>query len=195
MRLNWSILGTGLADSADGTVVELRGFPAPPALATHAAHFVLLPELPCCAGCVPADPLGAVEVFAAAPLPLHQGALRLQGVWGGTQGGSTSWRYRLREARPLDAPGWGGVTRRGVLAAGPLMCLAACAPGASDEPGAGRACWRTRRPSMRTRTPAASPACAGPRQMGRSRRSPNRCGRAAWRCCVWPRCRTAPRTR
>jgi membrane dipeptidase len=139
MRLDWRNLGTGQADAADGAVVELQGFPATPAAATHAAYFMLLAEAPCCAGCLPADPLGAVEVFASASLPLHQGALRLQGRWE-VRRGTGGWRYRLCDARPLDPPGWSGLTRRGMLAAGPLMCLAARAPGASAaDPGAARA--------------------------------------------------------
>lgn len=139
MRLDWRDLGTGQADAADGAVVELHGFPATPAAAIHAAYFMLLPEAPCCAGCLPADPLGAVEVFAAAAMPLHQGALRLQGRWEVRQG-RVGWRYGLRDARALDPPGWSGLTRRGMLAAGPLMCLAACAPGAAAAgPDAARA--------------------------------------------------------
>jgi membrane dipeptidase len=132
MRLDWPSLGTRQAESADGAVVELRGFPATPAAASRAAHFVLLPEAPCCAGCLPADPLGAVEVFAATLLPLHQGALRLQGRWQ-VRRGAGGWRYGLHEARPLEPPGWSGVTRRGVLAAGALMCLAASARAADPE--------------------------------------------------------------
>lgn len=139
MRLDWRSLGTGQADAADGALVELQGFPATPTAATHAAYFVLLAEAPCCVGCLPTDPLGAVEVFAAGSLPLRQGALRLQGRWE-VRRGTGGWRYGLRDARPLDPPGWNGVTRRGMLAAGPLMCLAACAPGASAAgPDAARA--------------------------------------------------------
>ena len=132
MRLEWNSLASGQADAADGAIVELYGFPATPALATHAARFVLLAEPPCCPGCLPADPLAAVEVTAAMALPMHQGALRLEGLWR-VRRRAAGWRYRLDAARPLDPPGWRAVTRRGMLAAGPLMCLAACAPGANAQ--------------------------------------------------------------
>ena len=44
------------------------------------------------------------------------------------------WRYQLHDARLVEPPGWAGVTRRGIIATGPLMCLAACAAG--DRPDA-----------------------------------------------------------
>jgi membrane dipeptidase len=140
MRIYWPRLGTPEADAADGIVVELRGFPAHPAGAARAAHFVLLPEPACCAACLPADPLGAVEVVAAGPLALNQGALALAGRWQVRRRGGT-WRYGLADARPLSPPGWAGVTRRGVLAAGPLMCLAPAA--AAADPLAARALLAT----------------------------------------------------
>lgn len=133
VRLDWRTLDTAV----DGAAVEISGFPAAATHAPRATYFLLQPEAACCAGCLPADPYGAVEVFAATPLPLHQGALRLQGRWQARHvaGG---WRYRLHDARVQEPPGWRGVTRRGMLAAGPLMCLAACAPGAAAEADAAR---------------------------------------------------------
>ncbi|MDR3535742.1 MAG: membrane dipeptidase [Acetobacteraceae bacterium] len=132
MRLDWSGVATAHTDDADGTLVELLGFPATGTIAPCATHFLLLPEAPCCAGCLPGDPTGAVEVFAAAPVPLRLGALRLQGRWQVARE-PRSWHYRLQDARTMEAPGWRAVTRRGVLAAGPLMCLATCARAEPQE--------------------------------------------------------------
>lgn len=133
MRLDWRALDA----AADGATVELSGFPAAASNAPRATYFLLQPEPACCAGCLPSDPYGAVEVFAASPLPLHQGALRLRGRWQ-MRPAADGWRYRLHDARAQEPPGWRGVTRRGMLAAGPLMCLAACTPSAAAEPDAAR---------------------------------------------------------
>ena len=142
MRITWADLanadGTGgRVEDAEGETVELTGFPVAAGSARHAACFLLLPEAPCCAGHVPGNPRAAVEVFADAPLPMRTGALRLTGEWrvsadaspGDSPGG---WRYRLHAARPLDPPGWVAVTRRGVLASGPLLCFAPSACAATD---------------------------------------------------------------
>ena len=69
MRLTWADLagadGNGArAEEADGATVELTGFPVAAGPARSAACFLLLPEAPCCAGHVPANPRAAVEVFA-----------------------------------------------------------------------------------------------------------------------------------
>lgn len=137
MQLDWPRIASRQADAADGGRIVLSGHPAAAPGQQRAAHFLLLPEAPCCAGCLPGDPLGGVEVLARAPLPLRQGPLRLEGRWD-VAAGPNRWRYRLHDARPLDPPGWGGVTRRRMLAAGPLMCLAAGAR-ADDTESAARA--------------------------------------------------------
>jgi membrane dipeptidase len=131
MRLDWADLGTATIDAAEGREVELVGYPVRPALADRADHFLLLPEPGCCAGCVPSDPLGAVEVRATAIVPLDA-ALGLRGVWRVRREGG-SWRYGLDAARPLQPPGWSAVTRRSLLAAGPLICLGAPRRAAADD--------------------------------------------------------------
>jgi len=121
-RITWTDLTGARADHACGTTVELTGFPVAAGSSSQAACFLLVPEAPCCPGHVPANTLGAVEVFAAAPLPMRAGALRLTGEWRVEP--NEPWRYQLHGARPLDPPDWRGVTRRGMLVGGPLMCLA-----------------------------------------------------------------------
>ncbi len=124
IRVSWH----SLADLADAAEVEIDGFAAQAGLSN--SHFVVLPEATCCAGCMPRDPLGAVEVFANSPVPLRGQALRLTGTWRVASDNPSGWRYQLRDARLREPPGWAAVTRRNVLAAGPLMCLAA---GATDQ--------------------------------------------------------------
>jgi membrane dipeptidase len=113
----------GLADIADAAEVEIDGFAAQAGLSN--SHFVVLPEPTCCAGCMPRNPLGVVEVFANSPVPLRGQALRLTGTWRVAGDNPWGWRYQLRDARLREPPGWAAVTRRNLMAAGPLMCLAA----------------------------------------------------------------------
>jgi membrane dipeptidase len=124
MQLRWPDLASGRADHAAGAAVEIAGWMA---TAGRANHFLLSPEPSCCGGCVPSDPLFAVEVFANAPIVPQPQALRLTGTWlvGGDD--ASGWRYQLHDARALDPPGWRAIGRRGVLAAGPLFCIAGAA--------------------------------------------------------------------
>lgn len=127
MRLNWLDLGGARAISADGALVEIGGFPAAVPMSARATHFMLTSEPGCCPGCFPGDRTASIEVFAAAPIPMRGQMLRLSGRWQVRRDDPSGWRYRLLGARLLEPPGWNSVSRRGVLAAGPLMCLAACA--------------------------------------------------------------------
>ena len=188
MRLEWEMVGTGdgpTPPTAPGSNSAV--FRPSRALASRATHFVLLPEPPCCAGCVPADPTGAVEVYAAAPLPLRQGELCLQGRWQ-VRRHSGSWRYTLREARALVPPGWSRVTPAGDArrrAADVPGRLRRRAPAPATRTRAARRC-SPRRPSTPIRMPAASPTC-GASAPGRGfRRSPRRCAKGLWRCRAWP---------
>jgi membrane dipeptidase len=124
MQLRWPDLGTARADHADGATVEIAGWMA---TAGRASHFLLSPEASCCAGCAPRDPLYAVEIFAQAPIAPQPQALRLTGTFRVHNTDASAWRYQLHDARALDPPGWRAVTRRGVLAAGPLFCIAGTA--------------------------------------------------------------------
>ena len=127
VQLKWQDLGTPRADASDAATIELAGFMATPLQAGRTSHFLLVPEASCCAGCVPRDPQGAIEVFAASPIPVSGGAIRLTGTWTLTRGEASHWRYQLRDARPTEPAGWSSVGRRFVLRGAPLMCLAAVA--------------------------------------------------------------------
>ena len=124
MQLRWPDLGTARADCADGAAVEIAGWMV---TAGRASHFLLSPEASCCAGCAPRDPLYAVEIFARAPIAPQPQALRLTGIFRARGDAGSAWRYQLHDARALDPPGWRAITRRGVLAAGPLFCIAGTA--------------------------------------------------------------------
>jgi membrane dipeptidase len=135
MRLNWNDLGTSRSDHADSETVEIAGFPTSVPPVAKSAHFILTAEPGCCAGCIPRDRSASVEVFAAAPIPLRGQMSRLTGTWRVRRDEPENWLYQLHGARLLDPPGWAAVGRRGLLASGPLMCLAACAttPHASEQ--------------------------------------------------------------
>ncbi|MGD0108316.1 MAG: membrane dipeptidase [Rhodopila sp.] len=133
MLIRWETLGSAAAGAADGQSVTLTGYPVALPGQNRAARFLLTQEPGCCPGCAPRHPSGTVAVEARSALPLSSGAVRLTGVWR-VQHDNEGPRYRLTEARPVDPPGWAGVTRRQALAAGPLMCLAA-----AGVPGGARA--------------------------------------------------------
>ena len=124
MRINWHDLGKARAGAADGTTVELYGFPVPPQPSWRSDHFLLVAEPACCPGCAPRDPLAAIEVFATAPLPMQAGALRLTGIWRNQGGAQAEPNHQVHAARLAQPAGWGRVTRRTALLGGPLICLA-----------------------------------------------------------------------
>jgi len=134
MQLRWPDLATARADHADGATVEIAGWMS---AAGRARHFLLSAEPSCCAGCPPRDPLFAVEVFARAPIAAQPQALRLTGTWRVHTDDPAGWRYQLHDASALDPPGWRAITRRGVLAAGPLFCIGGSAH--ADEAAARQA--------------------------------------------------------
>ena len=113
----------------DGTEVEVDGFIATALPAGHASYFLLVDEPACCVGCFPRDRRAAVEVFAAAPIPLTGLRVRLRGTWRVQRDDASGWRYRLHDARLAEPAGWSAVGRRLVLAGAPLMCVAACVAG------------------------------------------------------------------
>ncbi len=127
MRLKWQDLGTSRADTASDATIEFAGFMATPIQAGRTSHCLLVPEQPCCVGCVPRDPLGAIEVFVASPIPVTGGLVRLTGTWRLRGDDTHSWRYQLHDARLTEPAGWSAVGRRFVLHGAPLMCLAAVA--------------------------------------------------------------------
>jgi membrane dipeptidase len=133
-RLGWTEIATAAADRLDGAEVELAGFMAPAEPDEQHDYFLLLAEPTCCIGCWPSDPLAAVEVFAASPVPAEGRAVRLIGRWCRLIDDPAGWRYQLRAARLIaveDVPPEPlAITRRGLLAAGAMLGLAACVPAA-----------------------------------------------------------------
>jgi len=127
MRLRWQDLGTPRADDADDATVELGGYLATPLPVARASHCLLVAEPSCCAGCLPRHPLAAVEVFAASPVPVSGGPVRVTGRWRRHCDADGAWRYQLHEARLTEPAGWSAVGRRFVLRGAPLMCLATVA--------------------------------------------------------------------
>lgn len=116
MRLSWRDLGTPRADRADGKSVDLSGFALTLTSAKESDCFLLMAEPGCCAGCAPSNRLAVVEVFAKTPISLD-GKLRLSGTWHLSED-QDGWRYQLRGATARR-----GLSRRNLLAAGPLICL------------------------------------------------------------------------
>ncbi len=104
--------------AADGRAVRLAGWLT---RADLAGRRVLLAEPPCCAGCLPGAGSARVLVEAAG---LREGAAVLEGVLHRQAG-----QWWMRGARRVDA----GFGRRRMLAAAPLLCLAAAAPEADPR--------------------------------------------------------------
>jgi len=117
-----------LAARLDGQTIEVEGWVYPLRPSAASTYFALLAEPPCCAGCLPRDPTLRIEVFAAAPVAVTGRAVRLKGNWHCLAEDSAGWRYQLRDARVLAAKP--AFTRRALLAAGPLLCVAAAVPSA-----------------------------------------------------------------
>jgi membrane dipeptidase len=133
MQLNWHDLAGERAESADGADIEIEGFPAAVLPIRHASHFILTFEPGCCPGCFPRDRSASVEIFATSPISMRGQLLRLSGRWRVEREDHAGWRYKLHGARLVEPPGWRSVSRRGVLAGGPLMCLAACADASASQ--------------------------------------------------------------
>jgi membrane dipeptidase len=124
VRIDWRDLGTQGVDRLHGADVAVDGFAVPLGPADNAVRFLLVGEMPCCPGCAPRDPNGAIAVTAERPLPMRSGMLRLTGRWLVAATVGNGPRYQLHEARTSEPPGWRNATRRGVLAAaGSLICM------------------------------------------------------------------------
>ncbi len=130
-----------LAAALDGRSVEVEGWSYPLGEPGPSWYFALLAEPGCCLGCLPRDPSERIEVFAAEPVAAGR-AVRLRGSWRWLSDDAAGWRYQLHDARlvpsparertapPLPAPGF---TRRALLGAGPLLCVATALPAAPAE--------------------------------------------------------------
>ena len=115
-RLDWDDLARGHADACDGQEVEIAGWMAPPDHEPVPDYFLLSCEPPGC--CLPTDPLGCVEVFAASGVTVEAGKIAFRGVWRVLEGDPTGWRFQLVGARPTKP-----VTRRRILAGGVIAGL------------------------------------------------------------------------
>jgi len=115
-RLDWDDLARGHADACDGQEVEIAGWMAPPDHEPVPDYFLLSCEPPGC--CLPTDPLGCVEVFAASGVTVEAGKTAFRGVWRVLEGDPTGWRFQLVGARPTKP-----VTRRRILAGGVIAGL------------------------------------------------------------------------
>ncbi len=129
MRITWNDLGNGRVDQLHGTNVEIDGWAMLPDSDTASDHFALTEEPACCAGHLPRDPLARIEVFTTAAVQADGRSLRLAGRWYCLQDDEAGWRYQLRDARILPVQTTSpGFTRRGMLAGGTLLGLAAWMP-------------------------------------------------------------------
>ncbi len=113
MVLSWDEIRTGAASASLGLAVRLRGWLAGPDLA---GRRLLTMEPPCCVGCRPG--VGGAVLVDGAALPSGR-TVELEGRL--DREGPT---WTLRSTRRVDA----GFGRRRLLAAAPLLCLAAAAP-------------------------------------------------------------------
>jgi membrane dipeptidase len=139
-ELDWADIAADAAGRWHDAEVDIVGWMAPVDAGDTHDYFLLTPEPVCCRSCLPADPGAAVEVVAAAPLPLCPTPVRLRGRWQRlADDDAAGWRWQLREARvvaalPRPDDGW-PLSRRMVLAAAPLLYPAmAAAQGPSEIP-------------------------------------------------------------
>ncbi|MGE0152341.1 MAG: dipeptidase [Reyranellaceae bacterium] len=128
-----------LAHARDGAIVEIEGWMAPVEFDAAHSYFFLAPELSCCLGCTPRDPHRAVEVFAAAPVPIAAGPVRLRGAWRILKDDPNGWRWQLRDARAVGLS-TGSITRRSVL--GGALALPFAAPAVAQTDGQAQAAKR-----------------------------------------------------
>ncbi len=126
MDMRWQDLGSAIAQAADRAQVVVTGYPVTFAGQRQAARLLLTEEPPCCPGCAPRQADATIAVQAAAAIPVRSGAVRLSGQWRVRRAPDGMMRYSLVDARLAEPAGWHAVTRRGTLAAGALMCVAAC---------------------------------------------------------------------
>lgn len=144
MPIAWASLDQLSADSAQSRCVEIDGWFCPFEAGNAFDYFALTEEPPCCLGCLPSDPGRRIEVFADHPVAATGGPLRLAGELRFLSSDPAGWRFQLRNARVVEAaaPRLTLFTRRRLLTAAPLACVAVGAAGASamsaaasDDPG------------------------------------------------------------
>jgi membrane dipeptidase len=133
MLVNWASVRTDEAAVLHGATVEISGWMTSlDPCAETIDYFLLTADAPCCGGCVLADPLVCMEVYARAPVRQCIEAVRWRGRLLRLTDDPVGWRYQLVDAVPLALEGQaskGTIGRRAFLAAGAALGLAACAPG------------------------------------------------------------------
>ncbi len=115
---------------ADGDLIRIEGWMSPLQRGEAHSYFALVADPPCCFGCLPRGAEQRVEVFADRPIRLTGARLQLTGRLYALTGDAAGWRYQLRGAQVV-AP---AITRRHVLAAASLACVAVVGPGACAAP-------------------------------------------------------------
>jgi membrane dipeptidase len=135
MHLNVTDLDRVFALDPGGRDIVVDGWMCPFAPGTTAAYFALVDEPPCCIGCVPGDASRRIEVFADPPIAVTGEKLRLTGVLHRLDDDSSGWRFQLRGARLAAqvGPRRSVLTRRRLLATGPLVCAAVAATSACAD--------------------------------------------------------------
>lgn len=138
MQVKWATVRTDEAAILHGATVEISGWMTsidPSADAVD--YFLLTADAPCCGGCIQANPLACIEVYARAPVRQWADAIQLRGCLLRLVDDPAGWRYQLVDAVPLDASPLalegratrGAISRRGFLTSGAALGLAACASG------------------------------------------------------------------
>jgi membrane dipeptidase len=150
MQVDWATIRTDEAATLHGATVEINGWMVsldPSADTTD--YFIFSADAPCCGGCVRADPLACIEVYARAPVRQWPEAVQLRGRLLRLIDDPAGWRYQLVDAVPLALEGQASkraIGRRAFLASGAALGLAACAPGPfasyRDTPAAITDAWR-----------------------------------------------------
>ncbi len=128
MRIAWK----DLAQSPNDSLVELEGWPLPPAECETASlrYFALADDAICCAGCLPQDAERRVEIFAAKPIHLDGGALSLRGrLLRLPEDDASGWRYQLHDAQAVQQTAIAaGFSRRQAIGAALAFGLSAWQP-------------------------------------------------------------------
>lgn len=143
---DWSSIQTGAAQALHDSVIEISGWMTPlDRSALKVDYFLLSVDEPCCGGCIQANPLSCIEVFATQPFTVTGDMLRLRGRLQPLFEDPAGWIYRLVDAfdlHPASSPSLQSIGRRAFLASSAALGLAACVPGrfagyrddASDAP-------------------------------------------------------------
>ncbi len=130
--LDWAALRNGEADRGDGQIVEITGWMAPIECAAEHDYFLLVPEMACCIGCLPADPRSAVEIFAPSPIAAQSGPVTLNGRLCRLHDDPAGWLYQLRDATLIavaePAPSETAISRRVFIGGVGAATVAACTP-------------------------------------------------------------------